>query len=159
MSQDEQLKKVNILLSCLDGSGSASEYEAIKNLRNMLGSELPSILSREYEKSRKWQQRCSYVFFSIRSSRENLDAVKLGIKALNDRSKKVRYRACMLLAWSLSKDALGPLQQAKVLFNDEDTLDNICAAIDAIENKNSNYFVDRSHSGKIRLKIVGDSQE
>lgn len=153
MSQDKT-QQVEALLSRLDGSGAKTEYQAIRELENVYGDRLPAILSQQYDESNKWQQRCSLLFFSIGRARNSQEAVDLGIKALQDKSKKVRYRACMLLAWSLSKDALAPLQQALKVDHDKETLENILAAIDAIKNQNSNYFVDREHTGKVKLNIA-----
>ena len=38
--------------------------------------------------------------------------IELGLAALNDRSRQVRYRACGLLAYALRKEALPSLQSA-----------------------------------------------
>lgn len=146
------INNIENLLSRLDGSGSDDEFDAIKELRKLLGNQLPSVLLKKYESAKKWQTRASCVYHSIRYARDTEDAVKLGIKALLDKSKIVRYRACMLLAWSLNEEAL-PVLKELVPTADEETSKDIRAAIDAIENKNSNYFVDRDHSGKATLKI------
>lgn len=144
--------EISILLSKLDGSGSDAEYKAINELKN-LGDQLPSLLLEKYKQSKKWGERASCLYHSIRYAKTVDDALKLGIVALNDKSKAVRYRACMLLAYSLKKEAFPALEQAKASMNSEETLKDINAAIDAIEHQNSNYFVDRSHSGKITLNV------
>lgn len=144
--------ETSILLNKLDGSGSDAEYRAIDELKK-LGNQLPSLLFEKYSKSRKWEERASCIYHSIRYAREVDDALKLGIVALNDKSKVVRYRACMLLAYSLKQEALPALEKAKASIDNEEKLKDINAAIDAIEHQNSNYFVDRTHSGKIVFNV------
>lgn len=144
--------EISILLNLLDGSGSDAEYKAIVELKK-LGNKLPSLLSEKYKQSKKWGQRASCLYHSIRYARDVDDAVKLGVVALRDKSKVVRYRACMLLAYSLKQEVIPALEQAKTLADSEETLNDINAAIDAIKHQNSNYFVDRSHSGKIMFNV------
>lgn len=143
--------QAEILLDNIDGSGSDQEYTAIAELRK-LGDELPTLLLKKYKSSRKWQVRSSCVYHSIRYSRSVQDAVQLGLEALSDKSKVVRYRACMLLAYSLRKEAIPYLEELKKS-SDSETLSNANAAIDAIIHQNSNYFIDRDHSGKMTLTV------
>ncbi|PUA29168.1 MAG: hypothetical protein B0W54_00735 [Cellvibrio sp. 79] len=143
--------EISTLLNKLDGSGSDSEYKAVDELRQ-LGNQLPALLYQKYKQSKKWGQRASCLYHSTRYARDVEDAVMLGVLALNDKSKAVRYRACMLLAYSLNLEVLPALEQAKIS-TDSETLKDINAAIDAIKHQNSNYFVDRSHSGKISLNV------
>ena len=70
-----------------------------------------------------------------------------------DKAKGVRYRGAMLLAYSLRKDVLPQLRAALETLADGPGAGDLAAAIDAIENENHNYFVDRTHSGKIMLTI------
>jgi hypothetical protein len=77
----------------------------------------------------------------------------LGYAAIVDKAKGVRYRGAMLLAYSLRKDALSPLRSALDTLAGGPGADDLAAAIDAIENENHNYFVDRTHSGKVMLTI------
>lgn len=140
------------LLNDLDGSGSDKEFYAVNELRK-LGNELPKFLLDKYRTSRKWQVRSSCVYHSIRYAKTSETAVQLGLEALADKSHAVRYRACMLLAYSLDKAILPNLKQAESNTLHEETLIDIRAAIDAIENQNSDYFVDREHSGNITLKV------
>lgn len=144
--------EISMLLNQLDGSGSDAEYTAVAELKK-LGDALPLLLLERYQLSKKWNQRASYLYHSIRYARDVNEAVKLGIIALGDKSKVVRYRACMLLAYSLKYEALPALEQAKAITDNEETLKDINAAIDAIEHQNSNYFVDRSHSGKVTFNV------
>lgn len=139
-------------LNALDGSGSDKEFNAIKQLRQ-LGNELPELLLDKYRTEKKWGARSSCVYHSIRYARCSSAAIKLGIEALTDRSRAVRYRACMLLAYSLDKTVLPELKNVEGFTKDGETLSDLRAAIDAIESGNSDYFVDREHSGKIRLRV------
>lgn len=148
------VRKIDLmeLLNELDGSGSDKEFNAIKQLRQ-LGDELPKLLLEKYRAAKKWGERSSCVYHSIRYARCSSAAIKLGIEALSDRSRIVRYRACMLLACSLDKAVLPDLINKVGAIKDDETLRDLRAAIDAIENENSDYFVDREHSGKVHLKI------
>lgn len=141
-----------ILLDKLDSSSSDERHKAVRELRE-LGVSLPSLLLKKYRSSKKWQTRSSCVYHAIRNARDDEYAVKLGIEALSDKSKVVRYRACMLLACSLDKNSIPALRELELRASDSETQENAHAAIDAIENQNSNYFVDRDHSGKVRLNF------
>lgn len=146
------VKTLEDLLNSLDGSGSDQEFQAVHELRK-LGDILPSLLLKQYRSSKKWQARCSCVYHSIRYSRRVDDSVRLGIEALSDKSKVVRYRACMLLAYSLNKEAIPALRELELRENDKKTREDAHAAIEAIENQNADYFVDRDHSGKVSLNF------
>ncbi len=143
---------IDDLLDKLDSSSSDQRHKAIRELRE-LGVSLPSLLLAKYRSAKKWQTRCSCVYHAIRYARDDEIAVQLGIEALSDKSKVVRYRACMLLACSLNKDTLPAIKELELLVSDSETQANARAAIDAIENQNTNYFVDRDHSGKVRLNF------
>jgi len=140
------------ILKNIDGSGSDQEYKAIIELKKM-NENLPILLLKKYKEAKKWGERAACVYHSISYARDFPEALQLGIIALTDKSKVVVYRACMLLAYSLKREALFALQNTKENITNEDILKDINAAIDAIENQNSNFFVDRDHSGKISLKI------
>jgi hypothetical protein len=129
--------KVESLLNELDGSGSDAEWVAAQQLRDMLNGDLPKYLIEKYH--------------SVRYARESDSAVELGKQALTDKSGVVRYRACMLLAYSLRQDVLSFLKQVET--NDPKTREDIRAAIDAITSQNHHFFVDRDHSGQVTLNI------
>lgn len=141
------------LLERLDGSGSDSEYEAIEQLHKQ-GHRLPALLLAKYKTTRKWGARSSCVYHSIRYARVSEEAVELGLLALSDRSKAVRYRACMLLAYSLEKRVVDELKlllsSAKL---DEEMRKDVEAVLDAVEHQNSDLFVDRERTGKLSLRI------
>jgi len=58
-----------------------------------------------------------------------------------------------LLAWSLKDEALPHLENAFRCEKKSNVKEDICAAMDAIKHKNSNYFVDRDHTGLTELKV------
>ncbi|WLQ14320.1 hypothetical protein O5O45_31885 [Hahella aquimaris] len=144
--------EINLLLDRLDGSGSDREMEAASKLRVGV-PDLPKYLLQRYRISRKWRPRGSCVYRAMRYAKESKDAFVLGLEALFDRSRIVRHSACMLLAYSLNPDALDALSQLAETSQDTSTVEDAKAAIDAIKNRNHNYFVDREHSGKITLNI------
>lgn len=143
--------KARVLSEQLDGCGVDEEYDLIRAQKTELGEKFPELMLATYRISRKWRVRVSCVFFSIHYARDAEAAVQLGLQAIKDRSKVVRYRACMLLAWSLRSDALPALREALATCESQETKEDLEAAIDAIENNNSNYFVDRDHSGRVTL--------
>ncbi len=147
--KDEDIHR---LLEELDGSGSGREWSAAEELRAGLGARLPRYLLERYRSERKANARSSCVYHAIRYARDSQDAVNLGLEAVRDRSGIVRYRACMLLAYALRKDAVPPLRSA---LNEvpETSRADVLAAIDAIESGNHHYFVDRDHSGLVTLNI------
>ncbi|CAM2010022.1 hypothetical protein [Acanthopleuribacter pedis] len=144
------MSKVEELISQLDGSD--EEWDAIKWLRENVSNELPIHLLKAYPKTTQWKKRESLVYHSMRYARESQPAKDLGMLALKDRSKMVRYRACMLLAYSLDQSLLPNLLELKKDFP-ENTMEDLLATIDAIQSQNHHYFVDRDHSGKIKLNI------
>lgn len=139
------------LLMRLDGSGSDDEWEAVEELRK-LGGTFPRLLLEKYKKARSWKERCACVYHAMRYAKESDYAVQLGLEALRDKSKVVRYRACELLAYSQRKDLLKNLEASLASY--PSSHEDIRAAIDAIESENHHYFVDRDHSGKVTLTIL-----
>lgn len=138
---DEKLRK-------LDGRGAAEEYEAVESL-STLGDEFPILLLQRYRIARNWAERASCVYHAAKYARTSDAAFQLGIEAIADRSKKVRYRACLLLAVAQKREALPHLASLVPEFQSA----YVTAAIDAIEHGNQNYFIDRDHSGMITLNV------
>ena len=56
----------------------------------------------------------------------------------------------MLLATAQKKEAIPFLEE---LLENKESQSDAMAAIDAIKNKNQNFFVDRDHSGKVTLNV------
>jgi hypothetical protein len=152
MTPQPKEKDVERLLSKLDGSGSDEEWNAVVELRSLLGDNLPDRLLALYRRAKKAADRSSYVYHSVRYARRSDAAIELALLAVRDKAKVVRYRACMLLACSQRKELLPTLRD---LLSDvvADTKADLLAAIDAIESQNQDYFVDRDHSGLTTLSV------
>jgi len=144
-------ERIASLLGKLDGRGSRVEWAAIRELRT-LGPTLAPHLLTHYRSARAWKVRASCVYHAVRYARESEDALRLGLEALGDKARVVRYRGAMLLAYSLRRDVLPELRKRRQSATGADAED-IAAAIDAIETQNHNYFVDRDHSGQVTLTI------
>lgn len=143
--------RITNLIDKLDGSGSDEEFDAVHKLQKM--SEFPKLLLKKYHSSKDWRARSSCVYHAIKYARYNDDAFLIGIEALNDRSKFVIYRACMLLAYSLNENALKPLAAAIDRQTKREIVEDLEAAFDAITSGNHNFFIDREHSGKMFLTV------
>lgn len=149
---DTTQPKIERALDKLDGSGSASEWEAVEFLRQVAGDEFPNLLLNKFRKARRAGERASCVYHATRYARTSDDAVQIGREALNDRAHAVRYRACLLLAYSQDQGVLADLRAA-LSTAPASSHDDVTAAIDAIESRNHHYFVDRDHSGRIALNV------
>jgi hypothetical protein len=124
----------------------------VEKLRQLSGDRLPTLLLEKYRAGGNADVRAACVFHATRYARTVDDAVQLGLEALFDRSNTVRYRACLLLAYSQVQRALPVLHKAKEKLPVQSRGD-VLAAIDAIESGNHHYFVDRDHSGKVTLNV------
>jgi hypothetical protein len=126
-------------------SGGAAGEAAWTELKVMGAGVIPH-LAAAFGRTRRWQGRTALLFYTISYARQTDAAIDLALRALGDRSYMVRYRACMVLAYSLRSDVLSQLQ-ALTTHVDERTRADARAAIDAIESQNHHLFVDRDHSG------------
>lgn len=142
---------VDELLMQLDGSGSDAEWAAATKLRER--DDLPRLLLEKFRTSRAWKVRSSCVYHAIRYAQRNADSVAIGKEAIADKSKVVRYRGCMLLAYSQKKEVLPVLRHALETTADAEGRADLLAAIDAIESGNHNFFVDRERTGKTTMEI------
>jgi hypothetical protein len=142
-------RRIQALLDAIDGSGSRPEALAARKLRKTRQG-LAYWLLHRYRTSSSWKARRACVYFAVASARTSEDALTLGLEAILDRSKYVRRRAFELLAWTQRKEAIPALQE--LLGNVEaggfDVAD-AHAAMDAIENQNRHFFLDREHTGKV----------
>lgn len=136
-------------LKQLDGRGSDNEFSAVKEL-SCLGMEFPKLLLEKYRRSNKWGERASCLYHASKYAVSSPHAFELGIEALGDKSKVVRYRACLLLAIAQKTEALKALED---LVANPESSDDAKAAIDAIEQRNHHYFADRDHSGMVTLNV------
>jgi hypothetical protein len=141
------------LLTHIDGRGSHRSFNAISEIRRRLGPDTPKVLLDWFKKQKAWDIRCACDYYCFRDARQSAAAFELGLLAIRDRSKVVRYRGFMLLAFTLRKSAILALEEALQAENVTSIREDILAAIDAIASQNHNYFVDRDHSGKISYKF------
>jgi hypothetical protein len=142
MSPDEIREKI----SRLQAANVRDEEEAWNELRP-LGIRVVPYLLEAYPGFRKWSGRVSLVYHSIRYARKSEEAFQLGLEAINDRATLVRHRACSLLAYSLRREAIAYLTPL-MSHSDDKTAEDAAAAIDAIENQNHHYFIDREHTSQ-----------
>ena len=80
--------------------------EAAWQALRTLGPAVAPYLLEAYAAAKRWQGRTALVFHAIRFARASEPAYALGLQALADKSYMVRYRACMVLAYSLRADAI-----------------------------------------------------
>lgn len=153
-TKPERMAEAQALLQRLDGSGSQEEYDAVAQLRRLLGPELPRYLLETYRSSKKWQQRAACAFRALADARQSEDALTLGREAIRDRSKVVRYRAGMLLAWAQRPEVIPELRALLDEKGRGPETEDLAAALDALENRNPNYYVDRDHSGMVTLDVT-----
>ena len=152
----EPAESEEILLGHLDGRGSDVEWRAIESLQQLAGARLPKLLLAKYRSSRLAGPRSSCVYHATRFARASDDAVQLGLEAMTDRSKLVRYRALGLLAYSQRRNLLDHLRTHLDTVPEASRTD-LLAAIDALEQGNHNLFVDRERSGKVTWNVVENS--
>jgi len=125
------------------GAGGEAAWDALRPL----GAAVAPYLLEAYPAAGRWQGRTALVFHAIRFARTSEAAYALGLRALEDRSYMVRYRACMVLAYALRADA-EPALVALLRHADARTREDAARALDAIRHRNHHYFVDPTHGGR-----------
>jgi hypothetical protein len=143
--------EIQTLLKALDTTKSLDAEAAWSQLRP-LGIDVVPHLVNFYPHAKKWQGRAWLIYQAIRYSRTLDDAFQLGLRALHDKSSVVRYRACSLCAYSLRHEAI-PVLKTFLGHQDQKTVEDARAAIDAIQHQNHNYFHDRTHSGQVQWEV------
>lgn len=146
----EEIKR---LLDVVGGRDQDEEWRAVSQLRT-LGPELAKLLHARFRVARSWKVRRACVYYSLAYATASDDAFALGLAAIRDRAKGVRYRGAMLLAFSQRSDAVPALRAALAsLPPGDESADDMAAAIDAIQSGNHNFFADRHHTGKITIVL------
>ena len=125
MNEDE----IHECLTALDGRSAQGEYEAIARLEAS-GIDVPELLLRRYQTSRRWSDRALCLRLSSRYAKSEQPAFRLGILALDDRAKIVRQKACLLLAATQRKEAVEHLGK---LLSDPSCREHALSAIHALE--------------------------
>jgi len=131
--------------------------EAAWQVLRGLGPAVAPYLLEAYPAAKRWQARTALVFHAIRFARASEAAYALGLRALDDKSYMVRYRACMVLAYALRAEAI-PALAALLQHADARTREDAARALDAIRHQNHHYFVDRAHSGR-SFWVVNETDE
>jgi hypothetical protein len=139
-----ELTEIRRLISVI-AAGEPSAEAAWLALQE-LGANVAPYLLEAYPTARRWQARTAIVFHAIRFARTSEAAYALGLRALGDKSYMVRYRACMVLAYSLRTDAVPALTTLQA-HADPRTREDATRALDAIHHQNHHYFVDVQHTG------------
>jgi HEAT repeats len=135
----DEAARIRELLEEMD-SPSADVREAVQ--RRLPQGDLTPFFLEAFPRTRRMEARISMVFKATFYARESESAFRLGLLALDDRSKYVRERGCGVLAYSLRREALPKLRR---LLRDPDSWvrENAEAAVDAIKRRNHHLFVDQ----------------
>lgn len=112
---------------------------------------LPEII-KTYHSAKRAELRVRMLFHCIGFARESPEAFQLGLVGLQDKSSLARYRACMIVAYSLKREAL-PYLRPLLSHDDPRTREDAQAAIKAIEAQNHHLFVDREGSGRTTWRV------
>lgn len=145
------------IASLVEKLGGPEEHSAVKRIRELSGG-FSNVALRVYREASRYQVRAACVFYSMsEAAANNEDAFTLGIEAIKDRSKIVRSRACQLLSFALKQEAIPYLRSALADPQLKASTEDFDAAIDAIVHQNHHYFVDREHSGMVKMSIVSSS--
>ncbi|HBI44036.1 MAG TPA: hypothetical protein DDY78_14470 [Planctomycetales bacterium] len=147
MEDDE----IRVLVASFDTKDKAARHAAWQQLRD-LGDRVLAFFEEFFPFAKRHEARRDMAFHSIRYARTNNIAFRIGLAAIADRSSIVRYRGCCILAYSLSRDAV-PALEGLLGHSDKKTAEDARAVIDAIQNRNHHYFIDRKHSGQMFWEV------
>jgi hypothetical protein len=125
-----------------------SEIDAAWALADSMDVDLPVLLAEAFHQIRRSEGRASILRYLGKFSRTNEAVFQVGLTATQDRSWGVRHYACAMLAYSLRTAAL-PALSLLLKHSDRRTVEDAKAAIDAIKNRNHNFFHDRNHTGRV----------
>ncbi len=104
---DESAEIERLVAAC---AGRGADAEAAGAALRVYGDRVVQFIAAEYRRSHTWEARSALLYYAIPHARTSEEAFRLGLEALHDRSYMVRYRACMILAYSLREDALRALE-------------------------------------------------
>ncbi len=124
-----------------------AEDEAWAALRRY-GDAVAPVLAAEYDHASGAEARAHLIHHSIPFARRRTESYRLGLRALDDMAKQVRYEACALLAYAQRPEAM-PALEALLDHEDLDTRDDAIAALVALETGNHHYFRDRDRTDAI----------
>lgn len=141
--EEDEIRNLVALFNTQDNAVSTAIWQKLKGS----GERVLPHFHELFRVAGRFEVRRNIAFYSTRFARTSDIAFRIGLMAIEDRSSIVRYRGCGILAYSLRSDAL-PFLKQKLTHSDDKTVADIKAAIDAIENGNHHYFIDRAHSGR-----------
>lgn len=144
-------EEIRALVASFDTKDNAVRDAAWQRLRG-LGERVLPHFEEFFSRAKRLEARRDIAFHCIRFARTSDAAFRIGLRAIGDRSTVVRYRGCCILAYSLRRDAIQPLE---ALFGHPDarTAEHARAAVDAIRNRNHHLFVDRHHTGQVFWEV------
>jgi hypothetical protein len=145
------------LFAQIDGRGTTEGFDAVRKLRVLLADQFPAEMLQRFKTARKLGQRAAYLYHCFGVAKTSADAKQMALLGLRDKSKIVRRRACQLLAYAQDSSLLPEMIKARESIPPESRAD-LEAAIDAVENENQHYFVDRTHSGKVKMSIYRQAE-
>lgn len=128
-------KRIRALLARRDTSGSFEQIEIANDLNALAGDELPRFIDElfNYKAARCWDQRVGLILLCGPYAPVSEVAISIGLRAVRDRSKRVRFRALEMLAFSQRKSVarrLGALR-LRIPKDSHGQLDAALAAIEA----------------------------
>ena len=103
-------------LTCLKqitGKGTDTDFEVARELRQLFGTEFPTVMRVLYQTSSKLGARAAAIYFSFSFASTSRAAREMALEALADKSGIVRYRACQLLAFGQDKSLLPQMYSAR----------------------------------------------
>lgn len=136
------------LIEKMDRGGVDEASEAAQAFKEDAGPALVISAIEGFALAKTWKTRAVLVSMVGPASRKSRPACDLALRALEDKSPNVAYRAAEVLAYSQRRDMIAELQKASKAVKGA-TRKDIAAAIDAIRSGNHNYYRDRSHSDAI----------
>ena len=146
--------KIEAAILALDGHKNWGEVEDAREKLVPLGRKIFPFALSAYPTLRSYMARTSLVYTAMKFALVEDDAVTLALMALEDRSARVIYYACMLLAVAGRHETIVAL---KALENHKnpDVRSDASAAVMAILEDNRDLFLDRNRTGLVRIKIGG----
>lgn len=126
-------------LDLLERTSSVKRHSVRDILLAQFGSGIVPFCAAKYEACPPSDYRADLVRFVLRYARTDRQAVELAVRALDDRSRKVRHNACAVLAYSLQPSAIEKLTPLRT-HRDAATATDAERAIEAIRSCNHNRF-------------------
>ena len=148
-----KLPTLDELLKVLDLKEDSDVCSNMIELRNKYGLDnLVDLYAQAFYVIKNFPARREIAYWVGRYVKHNENVFNMALLGLNDKSYIVRYHCCGIIAFSQRTDSLDHLNKVKDHKNVK-TREDIVAAIDSIQNRNHNYFVDREHTGTFKFDL------